>query len=256
MNKIIESFLYFFRGKEDGFSLQLFGVVHLFLLLFYLVGLLGIYNKKFGLNDEKINDKFLKSMTLILLIDQVILYLWQFISGYFNFEQSIPLFHCRIAVWLLIIGILFEKQFLKTVGIYLSFLGSVVAMVMPDLYSFSFPHYTNFQFFLVHILLGWIVMDLIKIKKEKIDLKSLKSSIIFINLFNIFLVCFNLIFLEKYPSINYGYMLRMPDGFRNIFSMKQHILGIVALFNLLMYVIYFLLILIQGGNFEKTERRN
>lgn len=206
----MEFFKTFFRGSEDGYVFPMFGKVHLLMLAIFFVGIYMIYKGYFGLRDKNKNKKFMNTMLFILLIDQIVLYAWQIGSGYFNWAMSLPLYHCRICVWFLIIGIYFDKDLIKTIGIYWGTLGSFLAMLVPDPYKFSFPHYTNFQFFIVHILMGWVISDLVFRKKYIPNKNENVRALIFTNFFNLALIIFDLSMRKYWPKANYGYMIELP----------------------------------------------
>ena len=234
----MEFFKNFFRGTEDGFVFDLFGPVHIALLAFFIIGIIFIVTKKFGLDKPEKNKKSLSTMAIILLIDQLVLYAWQFGSGYFSMDMSLPLYHCRLVVWILALGILLNNRIMKIIGLYIGFLGSLMAMILADLYQFSFPHYTNFQFFIVHILMGWIVADFLAVEKIYVSKKELRLTLIAINVFNIFLLIFNLLLRPIYKEINYGYILGMPSTMGEVFPKGWHTPILFLLFNLVIYLLY------------------
>ncbi|MDO5027257.1 MAG: TIGR02206 family membrane protein [Tissierellia bacterium] len=229
---------YFFRSQQDDFVFEQFGPAHWLLLLFYILGMAFIIKKSFGIDEKKNNKKFLAIMAKILLIDQIVLYSWQFGSGYFRLDLSLPLYHCRLAVWALIIGILLDDRMSKIIGAYLGFLGSTVAMSLPDLYSFAFPHYTNIQFFLVHILMGWIVVDFIFVEGLFVRKNELKRVLMILNSFNIFLLLFNISLRKIYEDINYGYLLRPPVSVEKVIPTELYIIAVFVLFNLVILLFY------------------
>ncbi|MDO4778241.1 MAG: TIGR02206 family membrane protein [Tissierellia bacterium] len=233
---------YFFRGIEDGYKLPLFGKVHITLLFVWLIGmiLISVFSEKIRLKFK--NNLFLKLLVGILLVDQIVLYAWQFGSGFFRFDISLPLYHCRISVFLMIIGVFFDKKWAKSVGLYWGILGTVMAMILPDLYKFSYPHYTNFQFFIVHILLGYVSMYIIAVEMYNFPKKDLKFVLIFTNIFNISVTAFNLIFLKTNPEINYGYLIAPPKMLESVMNLNMwmYILLIFVLYNLIICLLYFL----------------
>lgn len=239
-------FTHFFRAREDGFKLQLFGTVHIILLAIFILGIVIISNRKLSLSNKKINRKFLRMMAIILLVDQIILYSWQIFSGYFAWDMSLPLYHCRITVWLLIIGILFERKLCKVIGLYWGFLGSIISMTLVDLYQFNFPHYTNFQFFIVHVLMGWIVFDFIFVKRYEISDRLNKKALIYTNLFNIMVLIVNLLMKSSYPEVNYGYMLALPGNKSWLINQALHPLLMIILFNIGMALLFYLKRIIEN----------
>jgi hypothetical integral membrane protein (TIGR02206 family) len=192
-------------------------------------------------------DRITKAMAVILLTDQVVLYSWQFLSGYFNLEMSLPLYHCRIAVPLLILDLLFGVKVLRPIWIFWGALGTVFAMIFMDLYRFDFPHFTNFQFFVVHLLLGWAICYVVFVLDYKFEKKGLKLALISTFAYNVFLIVFNAIFNGTFIAhadlkFNYGYML-FPPG-----SLQDFVLSFPPfLYYLIMLIGYELLILLLYG---------
>lgn len=229
---------YFFRGKEDGFVFDKYGTIHIVILIAFLTVAYLIINKKFNLNIASTNNKLLKTFASIILIDQIVLYLWQFGSGRFSFDISLPLYHCRIAVFFLIFAVFTKIKFFKVMTIFWGFFGSLFALTLPDLYAYNFPHYTNFQFFIVHLILGWVVADLLFVENVSLNKKDLRNVLVFTNIFNLFLICFNFILKPVYSRINYGYMIAMPGGMPLFDSRILHALTLVLLFNVGTFVLY------------------
>ncbi len=242
-------FEHFFYGVERSqpVDIPLPLMIGLMLLWIGVMVLIVIFRKR--LASQKNPGLIARAAAIVLLVDQVILYAWQFLSGYFNLELSLPLYHCRICVWLLILDLVFGMKVLRTVWIYWAFLGSIFSMAFMDLYKFDFPHYTNFQFFIVHILLGWLVFYVIYALDFRFERKGLKIALIATTLFNLGLILFNAAcngsFLTTGDMLfNYGYM-SYPPG-----PLKDFALSFPPFtFNLLMLIGYDLLILLlyAGG---------
>lgn len=233
----MEGFNYFFRGTEDGFIFKTFSPIHLILLVILIAGIFLIRFKF----DKKTILKVNKILAVILLVDQVILYIWQFSSGYFRIDMSLPLYHCRVAVWFLIVGILFDQRVIKITGFYLGFIGSIIGMIFADLYKFSYPHYTNFQFFIVHILMGWIVAGILFADKEPVTKREFKSVVTVLNILNAIIMLANIVLIRTYPEVNYGYFLRLPNGIGPYIPPILNAIIMIAIFNLALWLLYKLL---------------
>lgn len=229
---------YFFRSQEDGYIFRQYGGYHIILLLIYILGMALIITKSFGIEEKNKNDKFLKLLAAILLLDQIILYAWQFASGYFRMDMSLPLYHCRLAVWLLIAGIFTDDRLVKILGAYMGFMGSSIAMIIPDLYNFSFPHYTNIQFFLVHILMGWVVVDFIFVEKLFVKKEELKKVLFITNSFNVFLLAFNMYLRPTFNEVNYGYILSPPANLPVEVPGYLYVVIVFILFNFIVLLLY------------------
>lgn len=240
-NSIKEGFLYFFRGKEDlVFSpLAAFSALHLIILFAFLVLVAIIYRRDLSLKEGNNRRNLSKFFAVILLIDQVILYSWQFSSGYFNLQLSLPIYHCRIAIALLIIGVLFNRINIIHVGMYWGFLGSIMALLVPDMYKFRFPHYTNIQFFLAHVIMGLLIINLLKSREIQITGKETKFVLLITNIYNLFLFIFNLSMAHFWglKDINYGYMNAFPKIVPIRFNVFLHFIIISVLFNMIMLLI-------------------
>lgn len=234
----------FFYGVENQDPLTLSLPLTLTMILVWLGVIVAIVVFRKRLSQLKNPERIAKMAALILLVDQVVLYLWQFLSGYFNPELSLPLYHCRICVWLLILDLLFGLKALRPIWVYWGFLGSFFAMAFLDLYRFDFPHYTNFQFFIVHDLLAWIIFYVIFAMDYRFEKEGLKRALLVTTLYNVALVLFNGIcngsFITQPDMLyNYGYMAYPPGSLKDLaLSLPPFV------FNLIMLVGYNLLILL------------
>lgn len=242
---------YFFRAIEDGNKFKLFSPIHIALLAIFILGILVIRFRWLNLGDKKVNDKFSYILISLILIDQIILYIWQIGSGYFNLSISLPLYHCRIAVISLILGKFFKNRILSITGIYWGTLGSLVAIIMVDLYDFQFPHYTNFHFFICHILMGWFIVNQLFSEGIIINIKDQKKILITTNIYNIFLIIVNLILNNLGYKANYGYMLEMPPFIPSIGPWYIQASFMIVVFNIGMLILYKFFNLIQ----DKEDRK-
>lgn len=237
-------FQHFFYGVERAHDVDVPLALKLALMILWIgvMILIVVFRKK--LAAQKRPGRLATIVASLLLVDQVVLYLWQFLSGYFNVELSLPLYHCRICVWLLILDLVFGVKALRTIWIYWAVIGSFFSMAFMDLYKFDFPHYTNFQFFYVHITLGWLVFYAVYALGFRFDKKGLKTVLIVTTLYNFGLILFNAacngtFFTTGDMFFNYGYMSYAPGG------LKGFTLSFPPFtFNLLMLVGYDLLILL------------
>ena len=229
---------HFFRIEENNFVFQRYGIVHLLILLFFIGVLYIIKNKKLGLDIKENNQKFLYYIAVFSLIDQIVLYVWELTSGRFQIHESLPLYHCRIAFIFMFVSILTGNRLLKIMTIFWGTLGSSFAMFYPDLYPFDFPHFTNFQFFIVHIILGWIVFDFLFVEKIKLNKKDLKDVLIFTNVFNLIVFAANFMIVGQYPDVNYGYFMSLPGGYTLQGSHLLHSIVMMIVFNIGMVILY------------------
>lgn len=206
----------FFSGVERANPVIIPTPLRFGLIALWIAVMVLFYIYRHWLAQMKNPYRLVKVMGIILLIDQIILYGWQFFSGYFNLEMSLPLYHCRIAIPLLILDIVFGIKVLRPIWIYWAALGSIFSMAFMDLYRFDFPHYTNFQFFIAHILLGWVISYVIFVLDYRFDKKGLKVALSVTLIYNIALILINAAFNGTFIasadlSYNYGYVVFAPE---------------------------------------------
>ena len=200
LNRILEFFAYFFRSKPEGYDIEKFGFTHIFLVTFAFVGAILIYVNRDKLKSS--NKNILKFFVVLLFLQQVILYGWYIISGAFSIETSLPLYDCRVAIICLIYGVFFNNNKSKRIGIYLGFVGSIVALISPDLDRFIFPHYTWISFFVGHILLLWVSCYIFFVEEIEISFKKYTEVFIFTNILHIAVIIFNSISKSNYAFLS------------------------------------------------------
>ncbi|HEL1583799.1 TPA: TIGR02206 family membrane protein [Streptococcus suis] len=69
----------------------------------------------------------------------------------FSWEYSLPLFHCRLAMWALLL--LPDQNKLKQYFALMGLSGAILTFVYPVMDYYAFPHITAYNFVLSHILL-------------------------------------------------------------------------------------------------------
>lgn len=213
--------LSFFSGVEREQPVVIPLPLKIGLYVLWLGVMVIIFLSRDRLSKLKNPELIAKAMGIILLVDQVVLYAWQFFSGYFNLEMSLPLYHCRIAVPLLILDLVFGVKVLRPIWTFWAALGTIFAMAFMDLYKFDFPHYTNFQFFVVHLLLGWAICYVVFVLGYQFEKKGLKLAMIVTFAYNVFLILFNAVFNGTFIAradliFNYGYMLFPPGPLKDL----------------------------------------
>ncbi|HFI0255928.1 TPA: TIGR02206 family membrane protein [Streptococcus suis] len=69
----------------------------------------------------------------------------------FSWESSLPLFHCRLAMWALLL--LPDQSKYKQYFALMGLSGAILTFAHPVMDHYTFPHITAFNFILSHILL-------------------------------------------------------------------------------------------------------
>lgn len=219
----MDFFKYFFRNTSEYSNFKIFGWSHITILF---IGILGIRSIIKRIN---VSRKFEKIVGIVLLSQQAILYTWYLLSGYKLLTEGLPLYHCRIAILLTGIGLLFNKSICKKLGSIWGLIGAVFALVYPSgLDPFIFPHITQFSFFIGHLFLLWGSVYCIFVECIKLNKKDLKTTIYFTNIYHI-----SVFILNHMIGANYGFMRISPIGIGNNLHPVVYGLIVTALFNVL-----------------------
>ena len=215
---------YFFRKASKHSNFKIFGLAHLSILCIGILGIISIIKR------IAVNRKFERIVGIVLLSQQTILYTWYLLSGYNLLIEGLPLYHCRIAIILMGIGLLFNKSICRKLGSMWGLIGAIFALTYPSgLDPFVFPHITQFSFFIGHLFLLWGAVYCIFIECVKIDKKDFKTAIYFTNIYHI-----AVFILNHMIGANYGFMRVSPIGIGNNLPPIVYGLIVIGIFNVLM----------------------
>lgn len=233
----MEGVKYFFRGSPDEINFKMFGFIHLILVAVALLGVYLIYENKNKLKRDDLSKLVKKTMAIILLSQQAILYLWYAVTGYSNITESLPLYNCRVAIICTALALLTDKQRYKNISVFWGIYGAVLSLIVVEGDPFSFPHYTMVSFFVGHILLLWGSFFILIVDEYTLSKDNLEPTLIFTNMYHLLLLIF-----DFYTGSNYDYLVE-PPVFKNMFALvPQLVYSFVAIlaFNLLILLFYFL----------------
>lgn len=215
---------YFFRNTSEYFNFKIFGWQHITILFIGILGIISIIKR------IAVNRKFEKIIGIVLLSQQIILYAWYLLSKYHVLTEGLPLYHCRVAIILMGIGLLFNKSICRKLGSMWGLIGAVFALIYPSgLDPFLFPHITQFSFFIGHLFLLWGSVYCIFIECVKFDKKDFKTAIYFTNIYHV-----SMFILNHIIGSNYGFMRVSPIGIGNNLHPLVYGFIVIGIFNLLM----------------------
>ncbi len=234
---------YFFRGEPDGFVFKAFSPIHLVIILALLVLMIIVYKYK-----NKLNPKIFTSITMtVLLIDRIIMFYWYYTSGVLSLKDSLPLFTCRTAVYLLLLYFITKNKFIKSIAVYWSLFGGIVAFIYPSLFEYKFPHYTNFSFFIYHMLLILLGFSIVVFDNYQFDMKGFKNVAIFTV---VYLIIVRFLVVNLIDGSNYCYLRESPifrDALANINTYIYSLIVILA--NIaIFYIMYTISRLLQTNS--------
>lgn len=227
---------HFFRETPDNYVFPIWSLKHFAIIVIAFVGVEFIFLNKRKLKGSTLGGNFKLLMIIVLSLQQIILYSWYGFSGYFTIRESLPLYNCRIAIIFTILALITDKKLYKNVACYWGLMGSILALMMPDLDPFSFPHYTNISFFWGHIALLWSALYILVIDGYRINKVSLKLILYFTNIYHLAVYFFNV-----FAKSNYCYLMEPPFAkifFESFMPQKAYSLLIFLAFNIAMILVY------------------
>ena len=250
LERILDFFIYFFRSKPEGYDIEKYGLTHILLVLIAFTGAILIYKYREKIKNG--NKNILKIFVIILLFQQIILYAWYILSGAFSIETSLPLYDCRVAILCLICGVFLNSNKMKRIGIYLGFVGSIVALITPELDKFIFPHYTWISFFVGHTLLLWISCYIFFVEEIEISFKKYMEVFVFTNILHIAIIIFN-----NLTDCHYAF-LSEPPIFKDV-AVRLHPLTYIAIMmlilNFALYLVHSYFMKSRDGKFKIINRK-
>lgn len=237
---------FIFRYKEDYIDITPYSKGH---LIFLAIGLcLIIFTISFRKRKESLRRVFIKSITIFMIFVQIILYSWQYASGRMSLLDSLPIYSCRLVLYLFIFDVFFHKPKLRKICIYWGLMGGILAMLVPDLYRFRFPHITNLQFFIFHFYILMMSIYYICVENIVLTKEDLKYSIKVTVIYNIFVLLLSLVIRQVEPEVNYGFILRPPAVIESYIPFNGVIYTIMAI------IVYSIVICIMHMIYKVIKR--
>lgn len=243
--KVFEFILYFFRVESEGKDIIKFGFTHILILLISFLGAILIYYFRDKLKES---NRLLKTFIICVAVQQSFLYGWYILGGDFSWEVSLPLYDCRVAILSLIYGVFWKNDKFKRIGIYLGLIGSIVALLSPELDGFMYPHFTWYSFFIGHIMLLWITCYIFFVEEITISKEGYREVFVFTNILHL-----TLILLNKLINSNYAYLSEPPifKGVLNYLPGYYYSFAMLLLLNLGLYFVHSYFVSSREGKFKK-----
>lgn len=185
---------YFFRHSEDLRTNIKMPLVWGFLLIYLIL----IYKLRY---KRKILAIQLVSLSLI----ELALFLWYYEGKVLFIREGLPLYHCRIAAFMMAISHFRKDYKLSNYFAWLGIIGTLTAYSFPDPSKYLWPHITNLTYVLGHILSIGSALMILTNERRELDFKLICKITLSMNLM--------IYLLNKTVSANYGYLNHLPDSF-------------------------------------------
>lgn len=196
----------FFATNAIYEPMKLFSIEH-------IIGLIICFILQFVvLRYAKKDNKWLcKTLSILIIIEECFNFGWLFKAGArFLLIRGLPLWHCSVAMILLIIASFNNNEKLLKLGSYFGFIGSLCALIFPGSllnYHFSFPHIVHISHFSAHLYLLLVSSYNLFIRKIGMTKQDYKFAMIVVLIFNIIMSIYNAIM-----GTNYAFVTKLLYG--------------------------------------------
>lgn len=200
MNNLENSMQYFFRIAEDPNYIP-----NSYLSMFCLLAWAVVFLIGYKANLDKINKKYIRGLGFILFSLQIFVTIWFLFSRKNPFEDSLPLYFCRMSSLILGVALIRNKINGKFTNFFALFsvFGASIALLIPDMERYNFPHFTGISFIIIHSILLLTSMYIVKNSELTLSNKDMfKLAALIIVPIHII----NLIF-----GSNYSYTMILPS---------------------------------------------
>lgn len=194
-----------FSTVQSGSQLKLFGMWHICLLLFSFTAL------NYMVKHQKQSIFFEKTSTLFVLTLQLLVYGWYIIGPESLWLKGLPLYTCRLVLYLFIAGIFFGNKTCIKLGSYWGFYGGIAGLIFPTIFKYPFPHILQITTPILHVYIMLVSGNYLFVKKIGMDKKDTKMCCYV----SVALLTFNLIFNIIFDA-NYTSTFKMPMHLVNL----------------------------------------
>lgn len=173
-----------------------FGLVGLVALLTSLVLTLWLTSRYYGSAVYRLAFKTLQAFQL------VVIYSWYALAVGFPLDESLPLYHCRIAMFVVLLWPRASKM--KDYFAFLGIGGTIAAFVYPVFDPYPFWHVTIFSLIFGHLAL-WVNSWAYLMSHDRRQTLNLKTTALYTLALNAFLLVVN-----QLTGGNYGFLAQVP----------------------------------------------
>lgn len=198
----------FFRNDHPFIPFKPFGFIHCICISLVIITLIIIYinRNKISNMNEKTKKRILKTTAIIMLVNMIIYNIAPHLFGYFDYKIHLPFQLCFISGYMFMYGILFEKEWILKLTLFLSFIGPIPAILWPDMPS-TIDDFNFWKYFISHHVFICISFFSYFTLNYKITKKDILKAFIFANCLILIMMPFNHIF-----KMNYIYSSEIPHN--------------------------------------------
>lgn len=158
--------------------------------------------------EKKVKEKqpfFRYSLALLLLASEGSYHIWLIFTHAWSAKKALPLHLSDLAVILAIVMLLTKSDRVFQFMYFAGLASSIQAILTPDLYKYSFPHFRSIQFFVSHggVILACLLM--VAALDRRPTSRAMWVTILFVNLYA---AC--VFFVNTLLGSNYLYIMEKP----------------------------------------------
>ena len=223
MSNIQNGLQYFFRVAEDPNYVQ-----NKYLVMACLLAWAVIFLVAYRSNMERMNTKAVRAIGFVLFSLQLSVTLYFLFTRENSIHDSLPLYFCRISSLVVGVALMRNKINGKVTNFFalFSIFGASIALMVPDMEHYNFPHFTSVSYIMIHSLLLLGSMYIVKTSKVILSnrevMKIAAVVLVPIHMLNLVL------------GTNYAYTVLLPSILRVV--PRELSIGVVAVSTVLVVI--------------------
>lgn len=240
----------FFVNEHPFIPYKPFGFIHCFCIFLVIFSLIYIYIKRDKISQMPKDKKrrILKIIAVIMLINMIIYNIAPHIFGYFDYKIHLPFQLCFISGYIFMFAILFNKDNLLKLTLFLSFIGPIPAILWPDMPS-TIDDFNFWKYFISHHLFICASFFSYYALNYKIEFKDIIKAFLFANALVLIMMPFNHIF-----NMNYIYSSEIPSNIVAMYPWIKIFPPFIVIELTGIIIAFFLYLLIKKRNYELSNK--
>ncbi|MBN1249329.1 MAG: TIGR02206 family membrane protein [Anaerolineae bacterium] len=195
----------FFTGAYSGPPFQLFGTPHLIAL-----GIVALINVALIVFGTRVSERWRRviryGLAGLLLVDEALWHWWNWATGQWSIQETLPLHLCSVLVFLSAIMLITKSYAIYEFAYLLGIAGALQALLTPDAGRFGFPHFRFFQVMVSHGSIVAAAVYMTAVEGYRPTPASIKRVVVRTNLYALFvglvnaLIGSNYLFIARKPA--------------------------------------------------------
>lgn len=244
----------FFVNEHPHFLFKPFGLIHNIFTIIAIIAFIIIYLNRNRISKIPIKKSqiFLKTCAIILLLNMIIYTFGNLYYGSFDYREMLPFHLCFIANYMFIFAILFNKQNILKLTIFISFIGPIPAILWPNLVS-TIDNFNFWQLIISHHFFMNISLFSYYAYNYHVTKKDYLHTFILLNILLLIVYPFNKIFNTNYIFTNY-----FPPNVLDLYPWLEPlpVIPVLEILGLtISFIIYFFLIRPRNNELQSINNR-